>query len=561
MNRTRLEDQPTPSSRSWPRRRAAGLLLRGLTVVVPFLLGIGVIVVGSRQVPAADGGLAVLRFVGITATSWLLMWLTHRILNRSLPLAVLLEMSLVFPEKAPSRMKLARRVASKRDLEDLLAGRHPNANETTQQAAERILALVGALSIHDRGTRGHSERVRVLSDLIAERMRLPEYDRERLRWAALLHDIGKLHVPVEILNKPAKPTQAEWEVLKRHPEHGDEMIAPLRKWLGPYADVVVQHHERWDGDGYPKGLAGEGICLGARIVNVADAFDVMTAARAYKKAHGRGAALRELVRCSSGQFDPTVVRALLTIPRRRLLLSMGPAAWLTSLPFIGQGQAALTTHLANQAGVAVGTVALTGSAIVAPSAAGAAPATLIQTVAATVDQVATGQATPGAPAAKAAAPAAPKAARGKAAKPTAAPAAPSTRSTAAPAPSRTTSTSQPAKTHSAAPKPSGEAPATTAPAAPKAAAPPTTKAPATTRPAAKPPAPKPAPPTTSAPKSNPPAAPKSNPAPTSTQPPPGGSGSGSGSGSGIKITIKVDNSGITVTTNQNGTVTTTTRPR
>jgi hypothetical protein len=357
---------PADTPERWTRRRVAGLSVRAATLGVPFGFGLGTIVLLGGVVPAPGGALGVARNVAILALSWLVMALVHRALHRLLPLAALLEMSLVFPDHAPSRLQLARRVASRRDLDDLLAGRTADAHESTQEAAERILALVGALSEHDRGTRGHSERVRVLSDLIAARMGLSERDRDRLRWAALLHDIGKLQVPAVILNKPARPSAREWEVLRRHPDHGDQMVAPLRSWLGGWGDVVVQHHEKWDGSGYPYGLSGAQICLGARIVAVADAFDVMTAVRAYKKAVGRAAALRELVAHSGTQFDPAVVRALITVPQQRVLFAMGPAAWLTGLPFLGQGQMAMAGALTGKAGMAVGAVALTGTAVLTP---------------------------------------------------------------------------------------------------------------------------------------------------------------------------------------------------
>src|SRR4029079_5355465 len=130
--------------------------------------------------------------------------------------AVLLELALTFPDNAPSRAHLARRAGSTRALRQLLLS---PPNETVQEAAERVLALVGALAKHDRKTRGHAERVRSLTDLIAERMALPDHDGDRLRWAALLHDIGKLHVSAELLNKDGKPTADEWDVIRRHPEH------------------------------------------------------------------------------------------------------------------------------------------------------------------------------------------------------------------------------------------------------------------------------------------------------------------------------------------------------
>src|SRR3954466_6572453 len=331
---------PAQKSAQWSQRRLAGLAVRLVTVVVPFAGAVGVIVGLGHAWAKPSGAGRWGWYATICVTGWLVSWAVHHVLQRLLPLALLLEMSLAFPERAPSRLRLARRAASNRDLEDLVPGR-ADAHETTQQAAERILALVTALGRHDRRTRGHSERVRAFTDLIGVRLGLTASDRDRLRWAALLHDIGKLRIPQRILNKPGALNAAEWHLMYQHPELGHDIAAPLREWLGPWSDVIVQHHERWDGRGYPRGLAGTAICLGARVVAVADAYDVMTAARAYKKAGGRIAALRTIVECSGGQFDPAVLRAILSAPRRHLHPLMGRRSSLVGLPLIGQANAAL----------------------------------------------------------------------------------------------------------------------------------------------------------------------------------------------------------------------------
>lgn len=118
---------------------------------------------------------------------------------------------------------------------------------------------------------------RALTDLIAEQKGLPEEDRDRLRWGALVHDIGKLHVPSRVLGKPGLPTVREWEQLRRHPEDGALIAAPMASWLGEWTRAIEEHHEHWDGSGYPKGLAGKDISLAARIVTLADTFEVITA--------------------------------------------------------------------------------------------------------------------------------------------------------------------------------------------------------------------------------------------------------------------------------------------
>src|SRR5436309_3021757 len=133
------------------------------------------------------------------------------------------------------------------------------------RAARQILGLVAALSAHDRKTRGHSERVRAYTDMLAGELDLGDEDRDRLRWAALLHDIGKLRVPGRILNKAGKPDRFERERLQAHPAAGAAIAEPLLPWLGRWAATIVQHHERFDGQGYPAGLEGEEISRGAEL--------------------------------------------------------------------------------------------------------------------------------------------------------------------------------------------------------------------------------------------------------------------------------------------------------
>ncbi len=253
-----------------------------------------------------------------------------------LPFAALLELSLAFPDRAPSRPWIALRVATVRDARRRIES--PDSRDFSDdpfRAAVMVIALVGAMTTHCRCTRGHSERVRAFTDLLADQLRLPDHDRDRLRWAALLHDVGKLHVSPRILNKPGTPTSDEWQVLKRHPQHGARIAAPLREWLGPWADAIEQHHERWDGGGYPSGLAGEEISLGARVVAVADAFDVMTTTRPYQGPVSIREARQELARNAAGtQFDPAVVRAFLQIPTDQLRKLVTPVAWAVQLPLL-----------------------------------------------------------------------------------------------------------------------------------------------------------------------------------------------------------------------------------
>jgi HD-GYP domain-containing protein (c-di-GMP phosphodiesterase class II) len=181
-------------------------------------------------------------------------------------------------------------------------------------AAPRAHALLEDLRKHDPPTRAHSERVRRLSDRIAAALRLEAPARDKLRVASLLHDIGKLAVPRHILNKQGEPTDAEWEVLHSHPDAAAPLLEPIRPWLGEWVGAATEHHERFDGRGYPRGLTGGEITLAGRIVAVADAYDCIVSIRAYKAAEPAEVARSELIAASGAQFDPEVVRALLADP-------------------------------------------------------------------------------------------------------------------------------------------------------------------------------------------------------------------------------------------------------
>src|SRR5213076_3318543 len=139
------------------------------------------------------------------------------------------------------------------------------------------------------------------------RLGLPGDQVELARLAGRLHDVGKLAVPEEILRKPGPLTDEERRVLERHPQVGYRMLESLG--VDPIADWVLHHHERWDGHGYPDGLAGDEIPLGARIIFAADAFDAMTSDRLYRAALSFDEAVAEVARCAGTQFDPDVVAA------------------------------------------------------------------------------------------------------------------------------------------------------------------------------------------------------------------------------------------------------------
>jgi putative nucleotidyltransferase with HDIG domain len=350
----------------WESRSAWATSLR-LTVLVGPVVASVAAAWGCRLLlptPAgAAGRLAVLGVLLVVSTLTLVV--VDRLGRRLLPVVTLLDLSMLFPDRAPSRLAVARQAVRRRPIEEQLA-RVRDAGAVPGAVAREILTLVAAMRAHDRPTRGHAERVRMFTDLLADQLHVPRRDRDLLRWAAILHDIGKLRVPSTLLNKPGKPTEAEWVVLKAHPQHGAEIAAGLLPWLGEWAEVVVSHHERYDGTGYPVGLRGSGIPYGARIVSVADAYDVMTAARAYQRPVSRAAALAELVRFSGTQFDPAVVRAMVAVGAPRLRRAQGLVAWLADVPMVAGSVPAATLARVVGAG-ALATGAVTGTAAVLPT--------------------------------------------------------------------------------------------------------------------------------------------------------------------------------------------------
>ena len=336
--------------------------IRVFVLVVPFAASVAFAWTLSGLLPGVSTWpLAVLRWLLIAIASTAVMVAFDRVTRRLLPLAVLFSLTLAFPDQAPSRFKIAMRIGTTLQLRKIVAdARAGRIGDTPAEAAEKLLELVSALSVHDRLTRGHSERVRAYTHMVGEELKITGAALDHLRWSALLHDIGKLLVSAEILNKPGKLTDTEFEAIKQHPQFGRELVQPLVGWLGDSARAVWEHHERWDGQGYPSGLAGTDISLAGRIVAVTDAFDVMTSVRSYKDPISPAAASAELARCAGSHFDEAIVRAFMNVSLGRLRMAMGPLSWLTQLSFVPQ---TLATAGASGATAVTALVGLTAGAL------------------------------------------------------------------------------------------------------------------------------------------------------------------------------------------------------
>jgi HD-GYP domain-containing protein (c-di-GMP phosphodiesterase class II) len=178
--------------------------------------------------------------------------------------------------------------------------------------SETLVALTSALDARDRETEGHSRRVVEYTRIIAVRLGVAEADLGLISRGALLHDIGKIGVPDAILHKPGPLTDEEWEVMRRHPQIGQHMVAGVEH-LAEARAIILHHHERWDGGGYPLGLRGREITLGARIFSVADTVDAITQDRPYRAARSFDQARDEILRNRGLQFDPDVVDAFLSL--------------------------------------------------------------------------------------------------------------------------------------------------------------------------------------------------------------------------------------------------------
>ncbi len=184
--------------------------------------------------------------------------------------------------------------------------------------------LQAFLSSYDQDTYEHSYRIAGMALEVAYYLRLTEEDAGLVYLSALLHDIGKVTIPSAILQKRGPLDESELQVMRQHPQIGQHMLAQAGGVFGRLADIVVTHHERWDGQGYPFGRAGEDIPLAGRILAVVDSFDAMTSLRAYQKPQSLAFAYAEVELCAGNQYDPRVVAAFLSTRDTRTVTSFVP---------------------------------------------------------------------------------------------------------------------------------------------------------------------------------------------------------------------------------------------
>jgi putative nucleotidyltransferase with HDIG domain len=190
-----------------------------------------------------------------------------------------------------------------------------DASEAVGTLSSVVEALVRMSEVRDPYTAGHQRTVASLSQRICQLMTLSYAETERIRLGAELHDIGKIAIPGEVLAKPGKLTEAEWMMIRTHPTVGYEILAPT-SIAGPVADIVLHHHERLDGSGYPHGIAGDEIAIGARIVAVADTIDAICSNRPYRPALGPTVAREVLCEGRGRLYAPEVVDAAVAVIAR-----------------------------------------------------------------------------------------------------------------------------------------------------------------------------------------------------------------------------------------------------
>jgi putative two-component system response regulator len=213
------------------------------------------------------------------------------------------------------RRAVLEKAAYQLHLEMLVEERARALNEALEDLNELhgagIETLAMALDLQDQGTSGHSRRVADMTRSIAQNLGIANDELDQIEYGALLHDIGKLRIPDSILWKPADLNAGEWQIMRRHPRYGYEFVKDI-EFLEGAADIILSHHEKFDGSGYPRGLTGSGISLGARIFSLVDAVDAMVHDRPYHRGTPFPNACEEIIRHIGTHFDPELVEPALT---------------------------------------------------------------------------------------------------------------------------------------------------------------------------------------------------------------------------------------------------------
>jgi HD-GYP domain-containing protein (c-di-GMP phosphodiesterase class II) len=361
----RTEIEPARPADSWKARPVLAWLIRATLVVVPLAMSWIAVRFAIRFVPApANLARTIVWVAGALALSTLVHQLIRRMLRRFSSLGVLYTLSLSFPDTPPSRLRSGLRSRRVEELERDL-GAEATGTLEPRMKAKRMAELVTMVSRREFVNRGHSDRVRSYAEGIGKELGLDEAELHRLRWATLLHDVGMLDVPTRVLDRRGPLDEYDRAAIEQHPVHAIGYLAPFADWLGPWGTAATEHHERWDGGGYPAGLASEEISLAGRIVAVADAYDAMTASRSYRKPITPAAARQELVDNAGTQFDPAIVRAFLDVGIRRSRAALGPLGALVQLP---ANLASVTSGVVGGASVAAFSAAtVVASAVALPA--------------------------------------------------------------------------------------------------------------------------------------------------------------------------------------------------
>jgi HD-GYP domain-containing protein (c-di-GMP phosphodiesterase class II) len=228
---------------------------------------------------------------------------------------------------SPSAEELARAQLNRYaiDLRQSYQRELQRTTELEERSVATVRALATAVAARDDDTGNHIQRVHDLGMLLARHVVPDEADDPEMAYGFILHDIGKLVVPDSVLRKPGPLDEEEWKVMRTHPEAGAKVLEPL-PFLSAARDVVLYHHERWDGGGYPHGLAGEEIPIWARIFAIVDAMDSMTSDRPYRAGMPLEAAFEEVRTGSGSQFDPRCVVSFLALDRREVAALLRPAS-------------------------------------------------------------------------------------------------------------------------------------------------------------------------------------------------------------------------------------------